>query len=75
MNLLPSPNPITVRNGSQWAGIRPAIWHKAFLLALAAAWASPCHLRAQNPVDDQPASVHGVVVNSITHAPIARALV
>jgi hypothetical protein len=77
MNLLPRPNAITVRNCSQWAGIRPAIWRKAFLLAfaLAAAWASPCRLHAQSLADDQPASVHGVVVNSITHAPIARALV
>lgn len=44
-------------------------------LVFAAAWASPQPASGQGLLTDEPTSVHGVVVNSITHAPIARALV
>jgi len=75
MNLLPRPNPIAA--DSQGTSIRPAIGWKTILLALvfAAGSASPWPASAQGLPTDQPTSVHGVVVNSITHTPIARALV
>lgn len=56
----------------------PAIRNKALLLAtlIAVACISAAPARGQGlQPDEQPSSIRGTVINSVTHAPIARALV
>src|SRR5579864_7648116 len=53
---------------------RRASWSKTLLLALVLGIAGQSLGQALQ-ADEQPSTVHGTVVNSVTHAPIARALV
>src|SRR5689334_18031778 len=64
-----------MRRRSAISGIsRQACWSKTLLLALVLAIAGQSLGQVLQP-DEQPSTVHGTVVNSVTHAPIARALV
>ena len=62
--------------GSHCTRIRSAIHTRALLLTALLAWSVPKLASGQSlQPDDQPTSIHGTVVNAVTHAPIPRALV
>src|SRR5689334_5249355 len=63
-----------MRRRSAISGISRASWSKTLLLALVLGIAGQSLGQALQ-ADEQPSTVHGTVVNSVTHAPIARALV
>src|ERR1700739_1789742 len=59
----------------RWAAT--AMQPKAFLpgILFASALVSPGHTLAQELQSDEQSTIHGTVINSVTHSPIARALV
>ena len=64
--------------GARWLCIGPRIPHNAFLLVglIALGCISAVQGFGQSlPPDETPSTIRGTVVNSVTHAPIARALV
>jgi hypothetical protein len=70
---LPSAHRASVQPGPGWSA---AAIQRLLLIFLAASCASPAQVSAPGvQPDEQPASIKGAVVNAITHAPIARALV
>ncbi|MFZ0863369.1 MAG: hypothetical protein WCA27_11190 [Candidatus Sulfotelmatobacter sp.] len=68
----------SVQRGPWWIRICPTIQHEGFLLLVLLATGCVSLAQTSAPslqLDEQPSTVRGTVVNAVTHAPIARALV